>query len=168
MRTTTIVAMALALAACEKAKEGTTPPEEGGEALVADEDEDYGDGAPVLVSDATEDITKGKVLGTTVETTGSLGPDEVTEVANAKMDDVGACYQASMERTRNQDLEGVVIVKFTIDKDGKVSSAEPGDSTLGDEEAGKCIAEAIKKWTFPKPPDGADVQVHFPFDLKSY
>jgi TonB family protein len=168
MRTTLIATIALLLVACDKSKEGTAPPEEGGEAPVAEEDDDYGEGAPVLVSDTTEDITKGKVLGTTVETTGSLGPDEVTEVANAGMDDVGACYQASMERTRNQDLEGVVIVKFTIDKDGKVSSAEPGDSTLGDEEASKCIVEAVKKWTFPKPPDGADVQVHFPFDLKSY
>ena len=33
-------------------------------------------------------------------------------------------------------------------------------------EVGKCIAKATKGWTFPKPGDGGEVQVRFPFEVK--
>ena len=164
-----MVAAVLGLWGCDKSGDTTTPPDSG-DAAPADngEEEEYGDGAPVLVGDTTEDITKSETLGTQIETTGSLGPDEVNEVVVARMDKVGECYQAAMERTRNQDLEGVVVINFKVGKNGKVTSVEPGAESLGDPETGKCIADMVKTLSFPRPPEGDEVSVRYPFDLKPY
>jgi hypothetical protein len=40
-------------------------------------------------------------------------------------------------------------------------------STLGDDTVEQCIAQAIERWTFPKPSGGGIVIVSYPFVLKT-
>ena len=40
------------------------------------------------------------------------------------------------------------------------------ESTMKDPAVGSCIAQAVKRWTFPKPEGGGSVIVSYPFVLE--
>jgi hypothetical protein len=46
-----------------------------------------------------------------------------------------------------------------------VTVAVVAESDLADEKVGKCIAGAVKRWTFPKAEGGSTVLVNYPFLL---
>jgi len=49
---------------------------------------------------------------------------------------------------------GRVTVKFVVGADGGVKTAAVPKSTLGNADAEKCIGEAVRGWSFPKPQGG--------------
>ncbi len=95
--------------------------------------------------------------------TGSIDKDIIRRIVRAHINEVRYCYNQGLVRDPN--LEGKVTVKFTIAATGKVASSDVAKSTVDDTNVGRCIAKAVKRWKFPKPPGGGVVVVSYPFAL---
>jgi TonB family protein len=95
---------------------------------------------------------------------GALDKDIIRRIVRAHINEVRYCYNQGL--ARDPMLKGRVSIEFTIGVSGKVSVASVADSTLGDADVDKCIALAVKRWTFPKPTGGGVVVVTYPFVLE--
>jgi len=104
---------------------------------------------------------KGEVKASNVEEVdGSLDPKVITKTIKSRMAGFKACYENALKRSPN--LQGKVVISFTIDEEGRVSQASVETDSLGDPEVGRCIAGLFKRIRFPKPDEGT-VQASFPF-----
>ena len=92
--------------------------------------------------------------------TGVLDTNSISKVVGRRKGAVKSCYEKQLKR--NPKLAGKVKVQFTILESGRVGSTRVMEDTTGDPAVGKCIANAMKRWRFPKP-DGGSVTVAFPF-----
>jgi hypothetical protein len=95
---------------------------------------------------------------------GSLDKDIIRRIVRMHLNEVQRCYIQGL--TREPSLKGGVTIQFTIGPSGKVVVATVTDNTLKDEDVANCIAKAIKRRTFPKPPGGGSVVVDQPFVLE--
>jgi len=95
--------------------------------------------------------------------TGSLDKDVVRRVVRRHINEVRHCY--TQQLTKDPALSGRVEVEFVVSADGKVTSAKVTHTTIKDEALGKCIATAVRGWSFPKPDGGGTVSVKYPFVL---
>ncbi len=91
---------------------------------------------------------------------GSLDAAAVISVVRRGKGGVIHCYENALKR--NPNLSGKVELQFTISTVGKVSSAEIGGDTLGDEEVNRCIISLVKNWRFP-PAEGGEAHFAYPF-----
>ncbi len=92
--------------------------------------------------------------------TGVLDTNSIAKVVGRRKGAVKSCYEKQLKR--NPKLAGKVKVQFTILESGRVGQARVVEDTTGDPAVGTCIANAMKRWRFPKP-DGGSVTVAFPF-----
>ncbi len=88
--------------------------------------------------------------------------DMVRRIVRAHINEVRSCY--NMGLTKNPNLEGRVLIKFTILPTGKVSSTLIEENTTKESSVGDCIAKAVKRWSFPKVAKGTAI-VTYPFRL---
>lgn len=105
-----------------------------------------------------------------MDTTGSsveegLSKDEVGKVIHRHMSEVRYCYEASI--LRNPELEGKLVLGFTIGASGKVKVAGVRSSTLSDSNLDDCIVRRLSAWKFPNTKGGIDVGVTYPFIFKT-
>jgi TonB family protein len=91
---------------------------------------------------------------------GSLDAQAVINVVRRGKGGIIACYEHALKM--NPNLSGKVELQFTISSVGKVSSAEIGNDTLGDDSVNKCIVGLVKSWRFPAP-EGGDAHFAYPF-----
>lgn len=97
------------------------------------------------------------------EVEGALSKDIIRRIVKAHINEVRYCYNEGLQG--DPELAGRVAVSFTIGgSDGKVSRSEAESDMEG--EVPECIAKAVGRWMFPKPADGEDVQVTYPFVLE--
>jgi TonB family protein len=94
---------------------------------------------------------------------GSLSKEVIRRVIRRHINEVRFCYE--QELNTRPDLEGRVTVKFIISATGAVQSAMVSGSTLGNQRAETCIAQSVRRWTFPAPEGGGIVVVNYPFML---
>ncbi|MFN7685472.1 MAG: AgmX/PglI C-terminal domain-containing protein [Oligoflexia bacterium] len=94
-----------------------------------------------------------------------LTKDEVGEVIHKHMKEVRYCYETAMMRV--PDLEGKLVVAFTIGNAGAVKTSAVRSSTLPDSRLNDCILGRLTHWKFPKPKGGIDVAVTYPFLFKT-
>lgn len=94
-----------------------------------------------------------------------LTKDEVGKVIHAHLSEVRYCYESAM--LRNPDVEGKLIVNFSIAGNGFVSRSNVKQSTLPDAQLDDCILRRLGKWEFPKPKGGVTVAVTYPFIFKT-
>jgi len=94
-----------------------------------------------------------------------LSKDEVGEVIHKHMSEVRYCYESAL--IRSPDVEGKLMVAFTIGGNGLIKSAEVKSSTLSDAGLDDCILRRLKSWKFPQPRGHVDVAVGYPFIFKS-
>lgn len=94
-----------------------------------------------------------------------LTKDEVGKVIHQHLSEVRYCYESAM--VRNPDVEGKLVVEFTINPTGTVKSSAVQDSSLPDPRLDDCILRRLVKWQFPKPKGGVQVAVTYPFIFKS-
>ncbi|KIG17123.1 Von Willebrand factor type A domain protein [Enhygromyxa salina] len=94
---------------------------------------------------------------------GSLDKDIIRRVVRSRINEVRHCYNAGL--MRNPNLAGRVEVQFVIDERGSVDAASVASSSLEDQQVATCIANATRRWRFPKPPGGGSVIVKYPFML---
>lgn len=94
---------------------------------------------------------------------GSLDRELIRRVVRQHMNEVKFCYESQL--ARNNSLSGRVVVKFTINNTGSVPTSFVENSTLGNGPAEQCIAQSVRRWSFPQPQGGL-VIVSYPFVLK--
>jgi TonB family protein len=85
----------------------------------------------------------------------------IRRVVRSHINEVRHCYNQGLVRDPN--LRGRVSVQFTIGPVGKVVLAAPVESTLDDATVGRCVAKAVQRWNFPRPPSGGRALVTYPF-----
>ena len=91
---------------------------------------------------------------------GSLDPSAIAKVVKSRLTAVKECYERELKR--NPQLAGKVVIRFTIEEDGRVAAVTVEESTLGDPAVGSCIVSRFERFRFPKPEGGA-VTVSYPF-----
>jgi hypothetical protein len=96
---------------------------------------------------------------------GSLSKEVIRRVIQRHINEVRFCYE--QELNSRPDLSGRVQVKFIISPSGAVQAANVESSTLGSAKAEGCIAQAVRRWTFPAPDGGGIVIVSYPFVLEA-
>jgi hypothetical protein len=96
---------------------------------------------------------------------GSLSKEVIRRVIQRHINEVRFCYE--QELNSRPDLSGRVQVKFIISPSGAVQAANVESSTLGATRAEGCIAQAVRRWTFPAPDGGGIVIVSYPFVLEN-
>jgi tetratricopeptide (TPR) repeat protein len=99
------------------------------------------------------------------EVVGALDKDIIRRIVRAHINEVRYCYNQALARDPN--AKGRVAIQFTISGAGKVPSAVVHESTMKDPRVGHCMAQAVRRWTFPKPAGGGQVAVLYPFVLES-
>ena len=94
-----------------------------------------------------------------------LTRDEVGEVIHQHISEVRYCYESSMLRL--PQVEGKLLMGFTISGNGTVRTAEVKSSTLPDAKLDDCILRRLVGWKFPNTKGGVDVAVSYPFIFKT-
>ena len=83
---------------------------------------------------------------------------------NAKTSDVTDCFAAAKEA--KPDLGGKLMLEFTIDGTGKVSTVKTEDaSAVKDPGLTTCVIDKAKTWEFPKTRDGQPMTLPYAFNL---
>ncbi len=115
-------------------------------------------GAPLS---SCEGAPKGVLEEGEMQTVGAIDKTVVRKVVREHFEALRYCYEATL--LANPNIAGTVIAKFTIGIDGTVqdvtaSGVHPDVET--------CVATKVRGFRFPKP-DGAKVEVAYPFTFKA-
>jgi TonB family protein len=105
------------------------------------------------------------VIAGRAEVKGSLDKEIIRRIIRRHINEVKYCYQTELQA--NPNLYGRVMIQFTIMATGNVMSSNVQSSTMGNAKVESCIANAVRRWTFPKPKGGGIVIVSYPFVLRS-
>ena len=94
-------------------------------------------------------------------------PDSIAQVVRSHQPDIQDCYER-MLAARQEKLQGRLMTHFVITPTGSVSGAqvEKRGTTLQDKALHSCVVGVLGKLRFPKPPDGKNHPVEYPFNLK--
>ena len=92
---------------------------------------------------------------------GALDRSLIDEVIKRHMNQIKYCYQR--ELTLDPALRGKLVVKYTIAKDGSVSSASLKTTTMNNPKVEECVVGRFLRMRFPPPNGGGIVLVSYPF-----
>ncbi len=95
---------------------------------------------------------------------GIMAPLTILRIIRRHINELRFCYES--ELTRKPTLQGRVVLQFTIAMTGAVSISFVESSTMASPPTEQCMANAVRRWEFPKPSLGI-VSVSIPFVLKS-
>jgi TonB family protein len=104
-----------------------------------------------------------RIRSGTADVHGSLSKEVIRRIIGRHINEVRFCYE--QELNSRPDLQGRVAVKFMISPSGTVQTAAVATSDLGNAKVEQCIAQAVRRWTFPAPDGGGIVVVTYPFVL---
>lgn len=91
---------------------------------------------------------------------GRLPPEVIQKVVRDAYGRLRRCYEAGLARDAN--LEGKLVVRFVINREGKVGEVTVAQgTTMPDTAAIECMVKEYEALTFP-PPDGGIVTVVYP------
>jgi TonB family protein len=105
------------------------------------------------------------VVPGTAQVRGSLDKEIIRRIIRRHLNEVKFCYEK--ELMHKQDLYGRVMIQFTISGTGQVVASIVQNSTMNNPNVEQCIAQAVRRWEFPKPQGGGIVIVSYPFVLKA-
>jgi hypothetical protein len=96
-------------------------------------------------------------------------PDSIREVMQYYARDVQDCYEELLATKGNKVEEGRIMTTFTISPDGFVRNAKVAKSgtTIKDPRLHECVVNVLTGIDFPKPPDGREYPIEYPFNLKA-
>ncbi len=95
---------------------------------------------------------------------GAIHRRSIDETVKRNLNHVLRCYEK--ELPKNHNLEGKIVVKFTISQTGEVTSTETYKSTMNNDTVEECVNSQIGKMLFPVPTDNGIVIVTYPFIFK--
>jgi pSer/pThr/pTyr-binding forkhead associated (FHA) protein len=105
------------------------------------------------------------VVPGTAQVRGSLDKEIIRRIIRRHLNEVRFCYEK--ELLHKPDLFGRVMIQFTISGQGQVVASIVQNSTMNNASVDNCIAQAVRRWEFPKPQGGGIVIVSYPFVLKA-
>jgi len=91
---------------------------------------------------------------------GHLSREAIAKVVRAHLREVQYCYEKAL--LMNSNLQGKVVMEWTIATSGKVTVVKTKQNTMATPAVAMCISAKIKTWKFPKPKGGI-VVVKYPF-----
>ena len=94
---------------------------------------------------------------------GSLSKEVIRRIIGRHINEVRFCYE--QELNTRPDLQGRISIKFIISPTGAVQTSAVDNSDMGNAKVEQCIAQAVRRWTFPAPEGGGIVVVSYPFVL---
>jgi len=94
--------------------------------------------------------------------TGDLDKNIIRRYLRRKLPAIRYCYEKQLRA--NPELEGTVIVNFTIQPSGEVEVVAAAG--LGDVGVEQCIASAVGQIAFPAVNSGGLIKVRYPFHLR--
>lgn len=94
---------------------------------------------------------------------GGLDKEIILRIMRGHQDEVRDCYEHGL--AKDPQLEGRVLLKFTVDLEGSVSEAAIDNVAEAPPEVGKCIRDAVMTWKFPRPVH-EEVTISYPFLLR--
>jgi hypothetical protein len=83
---------------------------------------------------------------------GTLREDVIDGVVQAGLPLYARCYRDGIER--NTSLDGVIRLRFVVERDGSVSEVGDDGSDLSDRQVVDCVAEGFYGLHFPEPQSG--------------
>lgn len=89
---------------------------------------------------------------------GEVDKGSVADVFKRRQGALRHCYEKRL--AVNPALSGRVRVTFTIGAGGRVTAVAITDNSSGDAELGRCLADRIREWPFPRPRGGSVTFVH--------
>lgn len=95
-------------------------------------------------------------------------PDSIRQVIQFNTPKIQACYEDHMA-SREKKVEGRLMTTFTITAEGLVKGAkvQKQGTTLHAQGLHDCVVAVLTSLTFPKPPDGREYPIEYPFNLKA-
>jgi TonB family protein len=94
---------------------------------------------------------------------GSMRKEDVRRIVHRHEREIEFCYVRALGT--QPDLEGRLEIKFVISGSGAVESATV-EKSMGAEPVDRCIAQAVRRWTFPQPEDSKPVTVTYRIRLE--
>jgi TonB family protein len=75
---------------------------------------------------------------------------------------VQACYENAL--VPGKRLQGEVVVSLTVSREGKPENVKVKSSTIKNRAVEGCLVQAVRGWTFPRPPRAQPLTLPFRFD----
>lgn len=94
--------------------------------------------------------------------------DSIRMVMTHHKEKIQSCYEDTMAE-KEKKVEGKLMTSFTITAGGLVKDAKvlKKGTTLKDRELHDCVVAVLTSLSFPKPPDGMEYPIEYPFNLKA-
>jgi TonB family protein len=92
---------------------------------------------------------------------GGLDKELVRREIRRHLNEIRYCYERAL--VTRPDLAGRVVVQFSVAAEGAVIAAAIAQSTLGAAGVEACVTQAVRRWTFPRSPQGGLTVVNYPF-----
>jgi hypothetical protein len=95
-------------------------------------------------------------------------PDTMREIVRAKQPEIERCWEQTLAGT-DKPVDGKLQTHFVITPEGTVRQPKvvKKGTTLKNEALHRCVETVLSTMVFPKPPDGKDHPVDYPFNLKA-
>jgi hypothetical protein len=92
----------------------------------------------------------------------------IKQVVQYHAPSIQKCYEGVIADMGKNPPEGRVMVAFNILPSGLTTQVkvDKKKSSIKNERVQDCVADDIRSWEFPKPTDGREHPIVFPFDLK--
>lgn len=98
----------------------------------------------------------------TISIRGGMSREAVLQVVNTHLDEIRDCYER--ELLHSPGLTGKIVLEWLIREDGSVGYVKVGFTNIGrSSDLHLCVQAQVRTWKFPKPTDGHEVVVAFPF-----
>lgn len=96
-------------------------------------------------------------------------PHSIQEVVTYYQPKIQGCYEEHLASQVNKAVEGKLYTSFVITPDGMVKKAkvDKKKTTLKDPKLHDCVVAVLSTMSFPKPTDGKDHPIEYPFNLKA-
>jgi len=94
--------------------------------------------------------------------------EEIRLTIQSHLKEIRNCYVDSLKI--NPELEGKVLVEFTIDDKGTAQEAKviEAKSSIHNDQLNNCITDAFKTWKFPATSEGKKMTTSYPLILKKH
>ncbi len=133
--------------------------EESRRTAVAERSMGYGAPAPTALRGRSAAVPMVRAGAAVIR--GDLSREVIQRVIRSHMNEIRFCYEQQL--AARPDLSGRVTVNFVISASGAVQAASVAGSTLSNPIAEGCMAQAVRRWSFPAVPDGGVIAVSYPF-----
>ncbi len=113
----------------------------------------------------THHVRAPEVTPGTAQIVGTFDKEIIRRIIRQHLAEVRFCYESQL--LKRPALYGRVMMQFTIAGTGRVVTSAVQSSTLNDGTVEQCIADAVHRWEFTRPPGGGIAIVSYPFVLKA-